>query len=256
MGPPVPHPRRDWAHPCHICAGTGLAPAHICAGIGLAQGCHCALQAETRDILQRDAEDDEKLAQVSGTSRTAVFVLHAIMQRATRNHATRNMQRVSPQTYTCLVCRAACSSQHTASSLQHEAWHGACSARRADRKRRACLRGQQRHRAIGMHRRAQRPRKALPRGVTETGPLLPRGWIVCSDVRTAGRIGSVAASGVATSGVAASGVAWCLRQPAVSHLSRTDGAAFRPAARRGSCSRSRGKCCRRCPSRRRSCAST
>ncbi len=57
LGSPLPHLRRDWAHPCHICAGTGLTPAtsapglgpplphlrrdwahpcHICAGTGLA----------------------------------------------------------------------------------------------------------------------------------------------------------------------------------------------------------------------------
>jgi hypothetical protein len=36
LGPPRPHLHRDWAHPVHICAGTGLAPAHICAGTGLA----------------------------------------------------------------------------------------------------------------------------------------------------------------------------------------------------------------------------
>ncbi len=31
----VPHPPAQQtlrAHPCHICAGTGLTPAHICAG--------------------------------------------------------------------------------------------------------------------------------------------------------------------------------------------------------------------------------
>jgi hypothetical protein len=28
-GSPHPHLRRDWAHPCHICSGTGLAPAHL-----------------------------------------------------------------------------------------------------------------------------------------------------------------------------------------------------------------------------------
>jgi hypothetical protein len=26
---------RDGAHPCHICAGTGLTPAHVCTGTGL-----------------------------------------------------------------------------------------------------------------------------------------------------------------------------------------------------------------------------
>jgi hypothetical protein len=27
LGSPLSHLRRDWAHPCHICAGTGLTPA-------------------------------------------------------------------------------------------------------------------------------------------------------------------------------------------------------------------------------------
>ena len=27
MDPPLPHLHRDWAHPCHICAGTGPTPA-------------------------------------------------------------------------------------------------------------------------------------------------------------------------------------------------------------------------------------
>ena len=29
------HLRRDWAHPCHVCAGTGPTPCHICAGTDL-----------------------------------------------------------------------------------------------------------------------------------------------------------------------------------------------------------------------------
>jgi hypothetical protein len=32
---PLPHLHRDWAHPCRICNGTGLAPVHICTGTGL-----------------------------------------------------------------------------------------------------------------------------------------------------------------------------------------------------------------------------
>ncbi len=27
LGSPLPHLRRDWAHPCHICAGTGRVPS-------------------------------------------------------------------------------------------------------------------------------------------------------------------------------------------------------------------------------------
>jgi hypothetical protein len=33
-GLPLPHLRRDWAHPCHICAGTGLTPATSAPGLG------------------------------------------------------------------------------------------------------------------------------------------------------------------------------------------------------------------------------
>ena len=29
LGSPLPHLRRDWARPCHICAGTGRTPCHI-----------------------------------------------------------------------------------------------------------------------------------------------------------------------------------------------------------------------------------
>jgi hypothetical protein len=33
LGPPLPHLHRDWAHPCHICTGTGFTPATSeCAG--------------------------------------------------------------------------------------------------------------------------------------------------------------------------------------------------------------------------------
>ncbi len=30
LGSPLPHLHRDWAHPCHVCAGTWLTPCHIC----------------------------------------------------------------------------------------------------------------------------------------------------------------------------------------------------------------------------------
>jgi hypothetical protein len=45
LGSPVPHRRRDWAHPCHIGAGTRLAPCHIGAGTRLAP---CHIGAGTR----------------------------------------------------------------------------------------------------------------------------------------------------------------------------------------------------------------
>ena len=32
--PPLPHRRRDWAHPCRIRTGTALTPSHVCIGTG------------------------------------------------------------------------------------------------------------------------------------------------------------------------------------------------------------------------------
>ncbi len=34
LGSPLPHLRRDWAHPCHIGAGTGLTPPTFAPGLG------------------------------------------------------------------------------------------------------------------------------------------------------------------------------------------------------------------------------
>jgi hypothetical protein len=33
-GVPLPHLHRDWAHPCHVCAGSGLTPATSAPGLG------------------------------------------------------------------------------------------------------------------------------------------------------------------------------------------------------------------------------
>jgi hypothetical protein len=33
LGAPLPHLHRDWAHPRHICTGTGLTPTHMCTRI-------------------------------------------------------------------------------------------------------------------------------------------------------------------------------------------------------------------------------
>ena len=35
LGSPLPHPRHDWAHPSHICTGTGFTPPTVCTGTGL-----------------------------------------------------------------------------------------------------------------------------------------------------------------------------------------------------------------------------
>ncbi len=37
-----PYRHRDWAHPGHVCTGTGLSPAHICTGTGLTPAHICA----------------------------------------------------------------------------------------------------------------------------------------------------------------------------------------------------------------------
>ncbi len=34
LGSRLPHLLRDWAHPCHICSGTGLAPPTSAPGLG------------------------------------------------------------------------------------------------------------------------------------------------------------------------------------------------------------------------------
>ncbi len=36
---PQSHLRRDWAHDCHICTGTGPTPCHICAGTASGRPC-------------------------------------------------------------------------------------------------------------------------------------------------------------------------------------------------------------------------
>jgi hypothetical protein len=52
-GPPLPHLRWDWARPCRICAGTGLAPCHICAGTGLALAHICTGTALAHHAARR-----------------------------------------------------------------------------------------------------------------------------------------------------------------------------------------------------------
>jgi hypothetical protein len=44
--PVVPHLRQEWAHPCHVCAGTGLTPVTSAPGLGspLPTGCCCPRQ--------------------------------------------------------------------------------------------------------------------------------------------------------------------------------------------------------------------
>ena len=75
LGSPLPHLRRDWARPYHICAGTGLAPhwahpSHICAGtcLRLVER-RIALDGElVQPLVERRVEEvgDEPLAVVAG----------------------------------------------------------------------------------------------------------------------------------------------------------------------------------------------
>jgi len=48
LGSPLPHLHRDWARPCHICTGTGLAPCHICTGTAPGRGSPHATSAPGR----------------------------------------------------------------------------------------------------------------------------------------------------------------------------------------------------------------
>jgi hypothetical protein len=48
--PILPHLRRDWAHPCHICAGTGLTPATSAPGLGHTTA--TALRTAAKDARQ------------------------------------------------------------------------------------------------------------------------------------------------------------------------------------------------------------
>jgi hypothetical protein len=55
LGSPLPHLHQqltrhlqgDWADPCHICPGTGLAPLHICTETGLVPSDICTGTALT-----------------------------------------------------------------------------------------------------------------------------------------------------------------------------------------------------------------
>jgi hypothetical protein len=74
-GPTLPHLHRDWARPCHICTGTGLAPptsapglgsplphlhrdwarpSHICTGTGPTPGTSAPGLSSPRPHLRRD----------------------------------------------------------------------------------------------------------------------------------------------------------------------------------------------------------
>ena len=43
LGSPLPRLRRDWAHPCHACAGTGLAAATSAPGLVRLGGHRCSV---------------------------------------------------------------------------------------------------------------------------------------------------------------------------------------------------------------------
>ena len=48
LGSPLPHLRRDWAHPCHICAGTGPTPATSAPGLRAADVNEAAFDGHRR----------------------------------------------------------------------------------------------------------------------------------------------------------------------------------------------------------------
>ncbi len=96
LGSPLPHLRRDWAHPCHICTGTGLAPAtsaprlgaplphlrrdwarpcHICAGTGLAAAAANRLAQEAR-VLHRMGEGPLRRALPGLCALSLTCILH------------------------------------------------------------------------------------------------------------------------------------------------------------------------------------
>jgi hypothetical protein len=58
-GSPLPHLHRDWAHPCHICTGTGLTPATSAPGLG-------ALQAK---LQQTEADRSDRLSHLRASNK-------------------------------------------------------------------------------------------------------------------------------------------------------------------------------------------
>ena len=51
LGSPLPHLHRDWAHPSHICTGTGLTPPTSAPGLGTPQVEHGAALVEHAILL-------------------------------------------------------------------------------------------------------------------------------------------------------------------------------------------------------------
>jgi hypothetical protein len=99
LGSPLPHLRRDWAHRCHICTGTGLTAATSALGLG------SPLPHLHRDCTQRE-QSPVQMRDATGHVR--------------RLHST---------------CEGACSGAHPAGSgpRMPAACRAACYLRRAER---------------------------------------------------------------------------------------------------------------------------
>ena len=107
LGSPLPLLHRDWAHPCHICTGTGLTPCHICTGTGVCQ--------QVVELSEQVLVDEIVLINYEFYAAfTKDFqVQHANVQRCNdmqRRHAARNMRRTTATaacaaaTLLCLPC--------------------------------------------------------------------------------------------------------------------------------------------------------
>ena len=76
LGSPRPHLRRDWAHPCHICTGTGLTPATSAPGLGRSCGglWTAVVPGELPDVHTADARQARVCD--GGSSRCAALHAH------------------------------------------------------------------------------------------------------------------------------------------------------------------------------------
>ena len=54
LGSPLPHLHRDWAHRCHICTRTGLAPATSAPGLGRPHSRSAAEGSNVEENRQRN----------------------------------------------------------------------------------------------------------------------------------------------------------------------------------------------------------
>ena len=81
VGSPAPYLHRDWAHPCHICTGTGN-PCHLCAGTGLApqHRTHTRARAHAHTHAHAHASGQSTLTLLCCATRTRTRT-HVCMRR-------------------------------------------------------------------------------------------------------------------------------------------------------------------------------